>query len=255
MNLFEKFTQLHQQSSPLLLANIWDVNSAKIFEAANYQAIGISSAAISNAFGYEDGEHLPFDLLCQITKSVTKAVTIPLTVDMEGGYSRNVNEIITNIEKLHDAGAVGINLEDTVAGEKRTLLPADQFTKTLSVITNYLSRKNINMFLNIRTDGFLLALPGALEETTSRIKKYEETGIHGIFVPCITAINDIKHIVSATKLPVNVMCMPNLPNFGTLQSLGVKRISMGTFFFNKVYQHAGSLAATIIRDNNFSAVI
>src|ERR1700712_5432539 len=105
MNLFEKFKNLHYGTSPFVLGNTWDVNSARVFEAANYQAIGVSSSAISNAFGYDDGENLPFELLLQIVKRMAEVVTIPLSVDMEGGYSRTVSGIIANIEKLHDAGA------------------------------------------------------------------------------------------------------------------------------------------------------
>lgn len=254
MNLFEKFKRLHEGASPLVLGNIWDVNSARMFEASNYQAIGISSSALSNAFGYNDGENMPFELLLQIAKRVTEVVNIPLTVDMEGGYSRTVNGIIANIEKLHDAGAVGINLEDTVVGDTRELLPANHFRKTLAAIANHLSRNNIHIFLNIRTDGFLLGLPNALEETRNRIRLYEDAGVDGIFVPCITKTADIRDVVSATKLPVNVMCMPDLPDFGTLESLGVKRISMGPFFFNKVYYNAGELAKMVIRDKSFASI-
>ena len=56
MNSFENFSALHQGTTPLLLGNIWDVSSAKIFEANDYKAIGTSSDAVANTFGYEDGE-------------------------------------------------------------------------------------------------------------------------------------------------------------------------------------------------------
>ena len=74
MSYYETFAQLHQNPEPFLLGNIWDVNSAKIFEANNYQAIGISSQALSNSFGYEDGEKLPFDLaIANLKRIVAKA--------------------------------------------------------------------------------------------------------------------------------------------------------------------------------------
>src|SRR4051812_25126515 len=185
MNSFETFAQLHQNPEPFVLGNIWDVTSAKAFEAAGYKAIGVSSHAISNALGYNDGENLPFELLLHVAKKVVETVKIPFTVDIEGGYSRSVEGIITNIEKLHNAGVAGINIEDTVAGASREFLPADKFRETLSAIADNLARKNIKLFINVRTDGFLLGMPNALEETLTRIRKYENTGIHGIFVPCI----------------------------------------------------------------------
>jgi 2-methylisocitrate lyase-like PEP mutase family enzyme len=255
MNLFETFSQLHQNSAPFLLGNIWDVNSAKVFEANGYKAIGISSQALSNAFGYEDGENLPFDLLLRLAKRVVEVVNIPFSVDLEGGYSRTIDGIVENINKLHDAGVAGINLEDTIAGANRQFQPVADFQKTLSAVADHISRNNLRLFLNIRTDGFLLGMPTALAETLTRIKSYEGSGANGIFVPCITNRNDIKAVVDATKLPINVMCMPGLPDFEELGSLGVKRISMGPFMFSKVYDHAGKLAKAVMSDKNFSSIL
>jgi len=254
MSFFETFTQLHQQATPILLGNTWNVQSAKAFEAAGYKAIGTSSMAVAQSLGYNDGENLPFDVLLQLAQSVTRAVNIPFTVDIEGGYHRSAEGIIKHIAQLHDAGVAGINLEDTIPGTARQLQDAGAFQQLLAAITNYLSRNNVKVFVNVRTDGFLLGMPNALDETLSRIKHYESAGADGIFVPCITRKDDIARVVNATSLPINVMCMPDLPDFAELATLGVKRISMGSFFFDKVYRDAAALAAAIRNNENFNAV-
>lgn len=223
MNSFEKFSQLHQGETPLLLGNIWDVHSAKMFEAAGYKAIGTSSHAVANTFGYDDGEQLEFETLFQLAKRVAQVVSIPLSIDIEGGFSRTAEGIIKNIRRLHEVGVVGVNLEDTVAGATRQFQSVSAFQKTLSEVADYLSKNNINVFLNIRTDGFLLGMSTALAETLARIKAYENSGASGIFVPCVTDKNDIGKLVKATSLPLNVMCMPQLPDFEELKSLGVKK--------------------------------
>ncbi|MFD2582000.1 isocitrate lyase/phosphoenolpyruvate mutase family protein [Pedobacter vanadiisoli] len=254
MNSFETFKHLHKNSSPLLIGNVWDVKSAETFQSAGFRAIGISSQAISNALGYPDGENLPFEDLLRITQRITEVVDLPLTVDMEAGYSRNLDGILKNIEKLHDYGAIGINLEDTIPGEKRSLTPAASFAETVAAVAEHIRRKRLGIFLNIRTDGFLLGLPHALEETLKRVKLYEEAGADGIFVPCITKLDDIKTVIQSTSLPINVMCMPDLPGFKELELLGVKRISMGGFLFNKVYDYAGVLARKILAEQEFSSI-
>jgi 2-methylisocitrate lyase-like PEP mutase family enzyme len=149
----------------------------------------------------------------------------------------------------------GINLEDTIAGATRSLQPTPQFEKTIAAIAAHIRRSNLNIFVNIRTDAFLLGMPTALSETLTRIKSYEGAGADGIFVPCITGRNDIAAVVNATPLPVNVMCMPGLPDLEELGSLGVKRVSMGSFFFQKVYEIAGSLSRVIRNDRNFSSIL
>lgn len=255
MNSFDTFLQLHKNATPLLLGNIWDVQSAKLFEANGYSAIGTSSLAVARSMGYEDGEQLPFSSLLSLARKVVGSVSIPFTVDMEGGYSRSVADIINNIEKLHDAGVAGINLEDTVINSERNLQPVKDFQKILSAIAEHISRNNLKIFINVRTDGFLLGLSSALAETVFRSKAYETAGADGIFVPCVTKTNDIREVVSSTRLPVNVMCMPGLPGFAELEILGVKRISMGGFFFNKAYEHISELSNKIKNDQNFSSII
>ncbi|MDB5286779.1 MAG: 2-Methylisocitrate lyase, mutase family [Mucilaginibacter sp.] len=254
MNSFETFKQLHLGSTPFLLGNIWDVNSARIFEANHYKAIGISSQALSNSFGYEDGENLPFATLLQVAKRVVELVKIPFTVDIESGFSPTTEGIIENISKLQDIGVAGINIEDTLPGITRQFQVSGKFEKNLSAISDHISRNNLQIFINVRTDGFLLGMPAALEETLNRIKVYESAGADGIFVPCITKSSDIQAVTAATTLPVNVMCMPDLPGFAELGSLGVKRISMGPFLFSKVYEYAAKLANTVKNDQNCSSL-
>jgi len=188
MSAYEQFFQLHYNHAPLLIGNVWDVVSARAFERSGYKAIATSSAAIAHTWGYEDGEKIPFDLLLKVVERVMSNVNIPLSVDMEGGYSRDISKIIQNIEKLYELGVVGINIEDSVKGEKLYMQSVDDFQKVISSISSHLERKNIKMFLNARTDAFLHKLPSPITETVKRIKAYENAGANGIFVPFIRAM-------------------------------------------------------------------
>lgn len=93
-----------------------------------------------------------------------------------------------------------------------------------------------------------------VSESKRRIVLYEKTGVDGLFLPCITKLNDIKEIISTTKLPLNVMCMPDLPGFDALKAEGVKRISMGNFLNKTVYQKLESQTKRILEDQNFSSL-
>src|SRR5882724_5704601 len=107
MTSFEKFKSLHYNDSPLLIGNAWDVSSAKIFEQRGLKAIATSSKAIANSMGYEDGENIPFDLLLEVVKRIKNNIHLPLSVDIEAGFSRKIPEILQNIESLYDLGVVG----------------------------------------------------------------------------------------------------------------------------------------------------
>ena len=249
-----EFINLHDQNNPLLICNVWDVASARIAEKLNFRAIGTSSAAIASLLGYTDGENMSFTELVYLVKRIATNTNLPLTVDLESGYSRESVEIADYIRQLADLGVVGVNLEDSVVYNERTLLNAEEFAQTISDVKKRLEDENINIFLNVRTDTFLLEHPTAIDETKLRAQQYEAAGADGIFVPCIEKERDIQIIVESTTLPVNVMCIPNLPSFQELKKLGVKRISMGNFFFDNMYKDLEDTLNATLTDRSFKPI-
>lgn len=79
-------------------------------------------------------------------------------------------------------------------------------------------------------------------------------GADGIFIPCIIEKSDIQTVVMKSSLPVNVMCMPGLPDFKSLQRLGVKRISMGNFLFDSMLENFENTLNSILYNQSFESV-
>jgi len=255
MNKFETFKNLHNQNLPLLLGNAWNVQSALLLEKSGFKAIGTSSAAVATSLGYEDGEKMPFEELLRIVKNIQLKIKIPLTVDIEGGYSRDTTELANNIIALHQLGVVGINLEDSIPiATGREILNAENFSEILREVKSHLSKSDIDIFVNARTDSYIMRLDNPLDQTIERINLYGEAGADGIFVPCIVQESEIKKIVESTTLPINVMCMPDLPDFITLENLGVKRISMGPFLYNNTIAKLESSINSIVNDQSFKSL-
>ncbi|WP_125560349.1 isocitrate lyase/PEP mutase family protein [Pseudoalteromonas rubra] len=233
----QAFKQLHQQTSPFLLANVWDAASAKAAQEAGYQALGTSSAAVASVLGYEDGEQMSFDELLFMVTRISRATDLPLSVDIEAGYSRDPQIIATHIQQLAQLGVVGVNLEDSQVTTARTLIDADEFAARLKAVRHELAAQQIDIFINVRCDAFLLGLDNACEEASHRASKYQQAGADGLFLPCITQQADIQAITETCQLPLNIMAMPDLADFDTLGALKVKRISMGNFAFEGMYTH------------------
>lgn len=246
------FKDLHRDEEPLLMANVWDVASTKVAEKLNFQAVGTSSGAIAAMLGYDDGEHMSFHEMRYMIARIMKNTELPVSVDLEAGYGQNADEIVANILELSELGVIGCNIEDsTVIGGQRRLMERTDFGKLLEEITSVLRSAHNTIFINIRTDTFLLGLNNALEETKQRARHYQKAGADGLFVPCIEKEVDIKEVADATDLPINVMCMPNLPDVHTLKKLGVKRISMGNFTFNKMNEGLMGILEKIRSNQNF----
>lgn len=241
----QAFIKLHQQDKPLLLANVWDVTSAKCAEQAGYQALGTSSAAIASVLGYEDGEQIPFNELTFIVGRIASATSLPLTVDIEAGYSKDPKIIAEHIRQLSLLGIVGVNIEDSIVEEERTLVECGSFSELIRKLKIQLVELGVDVFINVRSDVFLLELEGALDEALLRAKSYQNAGANGVFFPCVTRVEDIRAIVEVTSLPVNVMAMPDLPDTTVLTNLGVKRVSMGNFAHDCIYDQLKKLLVDI----------
>lgn len=251
------FKALHQQNDALLLCNVWDVPSAKQAQTLGFKAIGTSSAAIASSLGYQDGEEMDFATLRFVVERIVSHTSLPLTVDIEAGFSRNPLVVIQHIKALAALGVVGINIEDSVVAHStntRSLIDSEQFAQRLEAITGSLVEQGIEVFINVRTDPFLLEQADALSETLSRIALYQAAGADGIFVPCIQDINDIKTCVNSTLLPINVMCMPQLSDFDTLTGIGVKRISMGSFLHEHLMENNRRRVELIMQQQSFDSL-
>ena len=240
------FDQLHQQTEPLLLANVWDAASARAAQSAGYAAIGTSSAAIAAMLGYADGEGLSFAELLALVARLRAVSDLPLSVDMEAGYGDTAETVVANLQKLAALGVVGVNLEDSIVRNgQRILVDAVAFAQRLHEIRAGLQAGGTAMFLNVRTDPFLLGVDNARAETIARGQRYAATGADGLFAPCVTAEADIAAVVAGVSLPLNVLCMPDLPAFERLAALGVKRISMGNALHGKLQQTLQQLFAAV----------
>jgi len=232
---YQTFKHLHHTDQLLVLPNAWDAYSASLLQEKAFPAVATSSAAVAQSLGYADGENMPFDDYLFVIRRIQASIRIPLSVDLEMGYGSSAAEIAENIRKLTDLGVAGINIEDsTITGSRRTLKDASSFANMIGQIRNMLWSKEL--FLNIRCDTYILNVAGKQEETRRRLRLYETAGADGIFLPCIAQEDDIRDAVSNTQLPLNVMYIPGLPDPDTLKMLGVRRLSMGPFIFNKAYQ-------------------
>lgn len=253
---FETFKALHSAKDLFILPNAWDAESASILERNNFSAVGTSSAAVATMLGYADGEEMPLQEYLLIIRRIAASVTIPFTVDFEMGYGKTKEAIYTNIEKLLEAGVAGINIEDSkITNGARQLREAKEFAQTVEFIKNKLSKSQMSLFINLRCDTYLLDVKEKRKETTERLKLYENAGADGIFLPFIKNEEDIKKAVADTKLPLNVMALPGLPETGVLNDLGVKRLSMGPFLRNKTYSTLSTLAREVFESKNIKPII
>jgi 2-methylisocitrate lyase-like PEP mutase family enzyme len=232
MNQTEKakrFAELHVKGAPLLLYNAWDAGSAKSIVEAGAPAIATSSWAVAEAQGYRDGEAIPIEFAEQIVARIAATVDLPVTVDFEGGYSDDDDELASNVARLLDLGVVGINFEDRVV-KGSGLYDIARQAERIAVIREPAEVLGVDLFINARTDLFLGQGRDAAQsvgEAIDRAKAYAVAGASGFFIPGLVDAALIGRICDDVTLPINVMVMDGAPSNDRLAEIGVARISYG----------------------------
>jgi 2-methylisocitrate lyase-like PEP mutase family enzyme len=240
-----KFRALHAPGQFLILANAWDAGSARLIEDCGAPAIATTSAGVAWACGYADGNALPTKLLLQVVENITRVISVPLSVDSEGGYSDDPKKVAETITGLARAGAVGINLEDG----KGTV---DLLCAKIDAIKSSVAKAGLDIFINARIDVLLhklVAPEKSIEEVIARAKRYREAGCDGIFVPRISKPGEIKTVAAAVApLPLNVMGIPGLAPASELKAAGARRLSAGAGVSRAALSLARRLTESFLKD-------
>ena len=246
-----KFRQLHGLGNLLVLPNAWDAGSARLIESCGAAAIATTSAGVAWSHGYPDGDALPPRVLAATVAEITRVLSVPLTVDVEGGYSTDPQSVGETVAAVIDAGAVGINLEDG-AGSPDLLCAKIGAARTAA------AKCCVDLFINARTDVFLRALvppEQAVAETLARSERYRSAGCDGLFVPGLTDGAAIRGIAAAIALPLNVMVRPMLPPVTELSRLGVRRVSAGSAIAQAAYAITQRAATQLLAEGRYDAML
>ena len=230
--LATRFHALHADGL-LRLANAWDAGSARLAQAAGARAVATSSAAVAWAHGWPDGDLLPVELLLATTRAIAGATELPVTIDIEGGYSDEPARVGELVTALLEAGAVGINIED---GSKDPALLCAKIAAARAAA----SEAGVDLYINARIDTWLrgLALAGQrVGETLARAARYRAAGASGLFAPGVTDADEIAALVAGTDMPVNVLAWTGLPDAQRLAQLGVRRLSAGSAISEAMHGH------------------
>jgi 2-methylisocitrate lyase-like PEP mutase family enzyme len=240
------FRRLHGGPDLLFLANAWDAGSARLIESLGAKAIATTSAGVAWSQGYPDGDALPVPLLLATVSTIARVVRVPLTVDIESGYSSDAAAVGETVARVVDAGGVGINIEDGRS-------PADLLCAKIEHAKRAAARRGVDLFVNARTDVYLLGLAqgeAAQAETIARGRRYREAGGDGFFVPGLIEAGAIRAVTAAVDLPLNVLAWPGLPAAAELGALGVRRLSAGGSVARAALDGARAFASAFLTDGH-----
>ncbi|MFF3602593.1 isocitrate lyase/phosphoenolpyruvate mutase family protein [Streptomyces sp. NPDC002463] len=222
---------------PLVLPGPWDAASARTFEEAGFPALATPSAGIAASLGYEDGATPAEEMFAAVAR-IVRAVSVPVTADLEGGYGLSAAELV---ERVRETGAVGVNLEDGdgAGGLKDPGAHAEWLAQVRAAA-------GPGLFVNARVDTYLregVADPAG--DAVARARLYAEAGADCVY-PIMAPAADLPGLRAALgDLPMNALSLPDGPSFGELGRLGATRVTFGPGLLLRSLRGLADLAAEV----------
>jgi 2-methylisocitrate lyase-like PEP mutase family enzyme len=229
---------MHAGPQPLILPNVWDPVSARLFADAGFAAVATSSSAVAATLGYRDGQ-TPGDEMFAAIARIADSVSVPVTADVEAGYGLPPAELV---RRLADCGVAGCNLEDSDPVSRTLTDPAQQ----AGFLAAVRAEAGLDLVINARVDVYVrpvadgadaagasaaasataAAATDAADAAVDRANAYLAAGADCVY-PILAPPDALAPLVQRIGGPVNAMYRPGGPSLAELAALGVARITFG----------------------------
>jgi 2,3-dimethylmalate lyase len=213
-----------------------DALSAKVIEAAGFEAIQVSGYGLAaSLLGKPDVGLVPMKDVLDITWNIAQAVGIPVMADIDTGGGNAVNAAWAT-ERLIAMGVAGLNIEDQVFPKRcghmagKEVVDAEEMAGKIRACADVRERLDNNFIINARTDAFSVR---GLDQAIRRCNLYLENGADLAFIDGIKTKADIEEAVSRLEGPLSVNLMDAISGMKTelvpipeLARIGVGRVSI-----------------------------
>lgn len=226
----EKFRRLHDIDNCFIIPNPWDAGSAKILAQSGFKALATTSAGLAFSLGRRDGEgNLSCSEVLINARHIVEATDLPVSVDLENGYSNQPNKVSVTIKSAAEAGVVGGSIEDTTANPDAPIRDFELAVECVRAASEAKRALSFPFMLTARAENYLYGRPD-LADTIKRLQAFQEAGADVLFAPGLVSREDISSLVSSVDLPVNVVMGLQGVKLGLseLSAIGVRRVSLGS---------------------------
>jgi 2-methylisocitrate lyase-like PEP mutase family enzyme len=248
------FREMHKPGDPFILANAWDVGSAKMLAALGAKAIGTSSAAHAFTLGRPDGGKVNRDEALAHAQDLMAAVNVPVSGDFEDGFGEAPEICAETVRLSGEVGLAGICIEDTIETSDR-VYDFDLAVERVRAAASAARALGDDFFFVARADG---VMTGAydIDEALRRIRAFDAAGADGLYVPMPKTMDDLKRVIDATDKPVNVLAAGPYAKHTLAEyaALGAGRISLGSALARATHRVIHDASLSMFGDGDFTAL-
>jgi 2-methylisocitrate lyase-like PEP mutase family enzyme len=232
-----RFAELHAREQLFVMPNPWDVGSARILASLGFEALATTSAGFAWVLGKLDTQVTRDELVHHVAE-IAPATDLPLNVDSERCYPDEPGGVAETVRLLGEAGAAGCSIEDWNPATGR-IDDAGLAVERVAEAAEAAHAFDPPLVLTGRAENHLHGVDD-LDDTIARLVAYRDAGADCVYAPWLSTGEQIRAVVGAVGVPVNVLATPAVPPLPELAELGVRRISTGSLLAGVAY---GALAA------------
>jgi 2-methylisocitrate lyase-like PEP mutase family enzyme len=219
------FHRLHA-SGCFVVANPWDVGSARVLEQLGFKALATTSAGFAWTLGRADYQ-VTLEQVLEHLRVVVDAVTVPVNADFQGGFAVDPAQVAANVKLAAETGIAGLSIEDSSGDEAQPLFELELAVERMRAARRAIDESGTGIVLTGRSEGFVCGRPD-IDETIRRLRAYAEAGADCLYAPRIENLEHVAAIVSAVSpKPVNLLINAPFTTVAQAARLGVRRISVG----------------------------
>ena len=240
MTKAEDFLAAHVPGRPLLMPNAWDAGAARVLEHLGFGAVATTSSGAASTFGRLDSG-LTRDESLHGAAAISAAVDVPVSADLENCFADDPDGVAETVRLARTAGLAGCSVEDWDPVAKQ-IYPFDLAVDRVRAAVDAAD----GIVITARAEGVLRG--ASVADVVERAAAFAEAGAPVVFTPGIRTAEDIRTVVDAVEVPLNVLVRGGMPSIAELADLGVARISVGGSFTWAAYDGLVQ-AATELRDH------
>lgn len=244
-----RFLALHHGDTPLLLANAWDVGSAKLFASLGFAALATTSSGAAASLGRLDGQLTRDETLAHAAQLV-QATHLPVTADLENGFADDPAGVGKTFDLAAGIGLAGASIEDFTGDVLSPLCSIEHAADRVRAAAEASHRAPTPLVLTGRAENFLHGRPD-LADTIRRLQAYQEAGADVLYAPGLTRLTDIRSVVESVDRPVNVLAMAGTPEVSALGAIGVGRVSVGGAFAFAAFEAVAAAARELLEQGTY----
>ena len=248
------FRDLHAPGNPFILANAWDMGSAKMLAALGAEAIATSSAAHAFTLGRRDGGLVTRDEALAHARDLVSAVDVPVSGDFENGFGHDPDTVAETVRLSAEAGLAGISIEDAALPDD-TAYGFDEAVARIDAAVRAARALPDDFILVARADG-VMNDHYDIDEAIRRIQAFDDVGADCLYVPMPKTMDDLQRVIDATEKPVNVIVAgPYAAHSRThYANMGAARISLGSALARATHGVIHDAARAMFQSGDFTSL-